>query len=257
MRSTIHLCVEAPFRQSRCVQHHRGSKFLAQSRFARSNSSSSKQTHTIDDFTADLLDAPLRTVQPATRTAPTPPPVDQPPRTEREEQIAKARVVFGSRLAGPVERRKAIEVASQVIAGVTVPPKPEEPDNCCMSGCVNCVWDLFRDEFEEWAEKSGEAKMKLAQQKAQEFGSITSMDEDGGGSESNWVSGTDLKPGQDLFADIPVGIREFMKTEKLLKQTHTKAVLATITTKSWDHLQDQRILNCKAVIAPARLTSCN
>jgi hypothetical protein len=42
-----------------------------------------------------------------------------------------------------------------------------------------------------------------------------SMDDDGGGSEGNWSmeGGGD----EDLFEDIPVGIREFMKTEKKLK----------------------------------------
>ena len=43
-----------------------------------------------------------------------------------------------------------------------------------------------------------------------------SMDDDGGGSETNWSPGE----GRDLFADIPVGIREFMRTEKILKMRH-------------------------------------
>lgn len=51
----------------------------------------------------------------------------------------------------------------------------------------------------------------------------TSMDDDGGGSETNWDSGLELS-GQlgDIFEGIPVGIREFMKTEKLLKQRHVR-----------------------------------
>lgn len=46
-----------------------------------------------------------------------------------------------------------------------------------------------------------------------------SMDDDGGGSDTNWdmPSGTGAE-GEDLFANIPVGIREFMKTEKKLRQ---------------------------------------
>src|SRR5687768_17770219 len=52
-------------------------------------------------------------------------------------------------------------------------PMPEEPDNCCMSGCVNCVWDLFREDMEEYTAKKseGEARLKAA----------SSMDADGGG----------------------------------------------------------------------------
>ena len=49
----------------------------------------------------------------------------------------------------------------------------------------------------------------------------TSMDDDGGGSESNWDSGLELSGQQgDLFQGIPVGIREFMRTEKMLKKKH-------------------------------------
>lgn len=50
---------------------------------------------------------------------------------------------------------------------------------------------------------------------AQESGS---MDDDRGGSETNWS----LDEGQDLFANVPVGIREFMRTEKILKERHLK-----------------------------------
>ena len=179
-----------------------------------------------------LLDAPLRSVQPATRTAPATPPIDEPPKTEKEEQIAKARVVFGSRLAGPGERKRAIDASSRNVAGVMVPPRPDEPDNCCMSGCVNCVWDQYRDELEEWAAKSAEARIRMNNERrlqGQATGSMVreagmpqhtavSMDDDGGGSESNWAAAGAGEDGNaDLFANVPVGIREFMKTEKKLK----------------------------------------
>lgn len=102
-----------------------------------------------------------------------------------------------------------------------------------MSGCVNCVWDLYRDEMEEWATKSAEARQKLQAQRHEEGGKggwaampthvATSMDDDGGGSETSWDMGPELTGSEgDLFADIPVGIREFMRTEKLLKERRTK-----------------------------------
>lgn len=31
-----------------------------------------------------------------------------------------------------------------------LPPKPTEPDNCCMSGCTHCVWDIYMDDLERW-----------------------------------------------------------------------------------------------------------
>lgn len=48
---------------------------------------------------------------------------------------------------------------------------------------------------------------------------MTSMDDDGGGSETNWGA-EDV--GDELFAGIPVGIREFMKTEKKLREKHMR-----------------------------------
>lgn len=171
------------------------------------------------------------------------PPPESLPRTAKEETLAKARVVFGSRLAGPMERADQKRAESKSIAGVLVPPKPTEPDNCCMSGCVNCVWDLYRDDMEEWAAKTAEARaaMQAQKQSGQATGMMTrepgvpthvatSMDDDGGGSETNWDVGSTMS-GQsgDLFAGIPVGIREFMRTEKMLKDRHIREREATVT----------------------------
>lgn len=165
---------------------------------------------------------------------------------DRKEREAKAQLVFGSRLAGPLEHKAAKQRQSTNIAGVVVPPKPEEPDNCCMSGCANCVWDLFREDLEEWALKASEAQAKLQAQgregtadehRLKTFtggaikdtglpGGAASMDDDGGGSETNWdldlgkSKSTDAQ--EDLFAAIPVGIREYMKTEKMLKERHAQ-----------------------------------
>ncbi|KAF8102994.1 hypothetical protein N665_0189s0044 [Sinapis alba] len=35
---------------------------------------------------------------------------------------------------------------------VTLPPPPEkpEPGDCCGSGCVRCVWDVYYEELEEY-----------------------------------------------------------------------------------------------------------
>ncbi|KAI8198883.1 UPF0651 protein [Colletotrichum sp. SAR 10_76] len=151
-----------------------------------------------------------------------------PPQTAAE----KAAIVFGSALAGPAERKKRLEemrARSTTVAGVVIPPKPEEPDNCCMSGCVNCVWDRFREEMEEWSAANAEAQLKLREQqedKGEAVADTMSMDDDGGGSETNWVP-KDPKIAKDmwdekLYGDIPVGIREFMKTEKKLKVQHEK-----------------------------------
>jgi hypothetical protein len=98
-----------------------------------------------------------------------------------------------------------------------------------MSGCVHCVWDDFRDEMEEWGARLAAAKAKGGAEKGtQDMRSAprpevnsasVSMDDDGGGSETNFPL---PNQDEDLFANIPVGIREFMKHEKKLRVKHQK-----------------------------------
>lgn len=198
----------------------------------------------LQGYYADALDAPLRSIQQKDKPPADPSPEDSIPLTEKEKTLAKARVVFGDRNTAAEERKALLESKSQMIAGILVPPKPEEPDNCCMSGCVNCVWELFREDLEEYAAKSKLAKQKMIELRtqgqatgmmAQEAGmpahTAVSMDDDGGGSETNWApslpvestSFADEDVDVDPLAGVPIGIREFMKTEKRLKQKHKEA----------------------------------
>ncbi|KAK1964578.1 hypothetical protein LY78DRAFT_582192 [Colletotrichum sublineola] len=162
--------------------------------------------------------AEAQSAQPVPTTPPPPPP---------KSAADKAAIVFGSPLAGPAARKQRLEELRQkstVIAGVLVPPRPEEPDNCCMSGCVDCVWERYREEMEDWSAANAEAQLKLRQQRG--VSDSVSMDDDGGGSETNWVP-KDPKIAKNmwddkLYNDVPVGIREFMKTEKKLKALHEK-----------------------------------
>ncbi|KAK4225749.1 oxidoreductase-like protein [Podospora fimiseda] len=192
---------------------------------------------------------------PPSSDPPPPPPISSStesntPDSSQAEQ--RARVIFGSSLAGPAERAERlarIKNQSRLIAGVLVPPKPDEPDNCCMSGCVNCVWDRYRDEMEEWVFKSKEAEARLAareagaevaateesvQQQKQKINlgvheldgrGAVSIDDDGGGSSSNWTREETIAKNlwdDDLYKNVPVGIREFMKQEKRLKEKHSR-----------------------------------
>ncbi len=177
----------------------------------------------------------------------TSPPTPTPPPSSAQ---AQARVIFGSRLLGPAERAERwaeMQSRSTLVAGVRVPPRPDEPDNCCMSGCVNCVWDRYRDEIEDWASAHAEAEQRLRAQEAgatgtatapppvgtgrsrpSDLSSVTSMDAHGGGSETNWgFQARESKSTKDfwdeeLSKDVPVGIREFMKHEKKLKLKHER-----------------------------------
>lgn len=195
--------------------------------------STRSQAHPLSGYYYDILSSksPYRSHAPTSHPAaekPTPATTVKPQSPEE-----KMSIVFGSRLAGPGRASRynpgTLPPESQwkTINGVAIPPRPEEPDNCCMSGCVHCVWDDYRDEMEEWASRVEKAKAKGTTQKATadmrqtpraEVDSASrSMDDDGGGSENNWPVSYEA---DDLFANIPVGIREFMKTEKKLKEKH-------------------------------------
>lgn len=196
------------------------------------------QAYPLKGYYSDILSTQYpsnnRPTQPETGThKPEPTPESDP---QEKTPAEKMSIVFGTRLAGPGYSSRynpstSPESTWRKINGVPIPPRPDEPDNCCMSGCVHCVWDDYRDEVEDWAVRVREAKMRGAQE---EGGSGTqrtmqqkgrrevesaslSMDDDGGGSETNW-SDDILGDDGDLFSGIPVGIREFMKTEKRLKE---------------------------------------
>ncbi|GFF33674.1 UPF0651 protein YPL107W, mitochondrial [Aspergillus udagawae] len=196
--------------------------------------STRSQAHPLSGYYYDILSSqsPYRshppTSRPASQAAEKPSLATTVKPQSPEEKMS---IVFGSRLAGPGRASRynpgtmPPESQWKMINGVAIPPRPEEPDNCCMSGCVHCVWDDYRDEMEEWASRVGRAKVKGSTQKAAtdmrqtpraEVESAShSMDDDGGGSESNRPVSYEA---DDLFANIPVGIREFMKTEKKLKE---------------------------------------
>ncbi|KAI9933413.1 hypothetical protein ASPWEDRAFT_43221 [Aspergillus wentii DTO 134E9] len=190
--------------------------------------SESTQAHPISGYYSLILSAPSPYSQATTSrpAAESPTPVEQSPQE-------KMSIVFGSRLTSPGRSSRynpsttSPESSWKTVNGVPIPPKPEEPDNCCMSGCAHCVWDDYRDEMEDWAGRLVKAKAKGASQIAtaeirqtprpEVDSASTSMDDDGGGSDTNWSI---PEQNDDLFASIPVGIREFMKTEKKLKQRH-------------------------------------
>lgn len=201
------------------------------------------QSLTFPGYEPDALNAPLHAErQHIDRPYADPSPEDALPLTDKEITQQRARKVFGDRTADAAERKRLFKSQSQMIAGVLVPPKPEEPDNCCMSGCVNCVWERYREELEEYAGAMKMAKQKQLEQRMQgqatgmmsrEAGmpvhAAVSMDDDGGGSETLWTESsvplqTSPVPGEDAdidpLAGIPIGIREFMKTEKKLKEMH-------------------------------------
>lgn len=198
------------------------------------------QAFPLSGYYYDILSSssPYQEQASSSRPVPGQPAVKSSPAATVEPQSPqdKMSIVFGTRLAGPGRSSRydpgntAPESTWKTVNGVAIPPRPEEPDNCCMSGCVHCVWDDFRDDMEQWAARLEQAKAKDStpgpaeemrhRPRTEVHAASTSMDDDGGGSETNWPI---PDPTEDVFANIPVGIREFMKTEKKLKQKHRQA----------------------------------
>ncbi|KAK6464143.1 oxidoreductase-like protein [Scheffersomyces coipomensis] len=77
-----------------------------------------------------------------------------------QEKIAR---IFGGRIKGEAPRSSSrlLRGEPRIVGGITVPEKPTEPDNCCMSGCINCVWELFNDDIKDWNAKRKEAALNL------------------------------------------------------------------------------------------------
>lgn len=236
---------------SSCLRHHRLQHTSSHSK------PSTHQANPLGEYYTSLLETPtprIKSKPPTTAALRTQAPSTAPDSsTEETADPSGPAILFSSRLSSPLERRSEIQRKSTLEAGVWVPPRPDEPDNCCMSGCVNCVWDLFRDEMEHWVVKRKEADYALRKERSLEgarkkrrredggMGGSTgsglmrgegekgaahtmiSMDDDGGGSEALWGKGLDSEPmAEDVFKNIPVGIREFMKQEKRLKEKHAR-----------------------------------
>ncbi|KAG7550956.1 Oxidoreductase-like N-terminal [Arabidopsis thaliana x Arabidopsis arenosa] len=57
------------------------------------------------------------------------------------------------------EEEKEIEDKKKEEVSVPPPPEKPEPGDCCGSGCVRCVWDVYYEELEDYNKKlSGETK---------------------------------------------------------------------------------------------------
>lgn len=142
-----------------------------------------------------------------------------------EERISK---VFGGRIKGEAPKPSSrFEVGEpKIIAGVEVPDKPIEPDNCCMSGCINCVWELYNDDIKDW-----NSKRKLAAEKLNKVGGrwpenfhapIKILKDENlplslAGSPAKQKLLQDDGDNLDPWGNVPVSIRVFAETEKRLK----------------------------------------
>jgi uncharacterized linocin/CFP29 family protein len=102
------------------------------------------------------------------------------------------------------------------------------------------VWDRYRDDLEEWAAAETRAETALQAQQASkkavdvmgDAGAVrdttVSTDKDETNQQTDEMKKTDGPKiakdlwDDDLYTNIPVGIREFMKNEKKLKEKHER-----------------------------------
>ena len=79
-----------------------------------------------------------------------------------------------------------------------------------MNGCVNCVYDTYQQELEEWAAARAKLKRDMSSATKGAGGDAgIGMAGEGGGPDSGDT---------DVLGGIPVGIREFMALEKKLRE---------------------------------------
>lgn len=196
----------------------------------QSSPTASSTSDSADDYYALLLSDPaparatkIRTPEPSS-TSKLP---SQPSNTTATSSSTKTpdnRILFSAPLSGPSPRMRGLARAERGLE------RPPEPDNCCMSGCVNCVWDAYREEVEVWAAERRKREIEEGGrgrkvQRAVGAGAAgVDGDEEGGGmgvgdmDEVGGLRGWDAEGDEALFEGVPVGIREFMKSEKRLRE---------------------------------------
>ncbi|ORY20426.1 oxidoreductase-like protein [Naematelia encephala] len=74
---------------------------------------------------------------------------------------------------------------TMMVQGISVPPKPRPPgeEECCMSGCVHCVYTIYADELEEYnaaLEFAREALLAAGIRRADWPEAVKKMDNNGG-----------------------------------------------------------------------------
>ncbi|KAG9125734.1 hypothetical protein FRC07_006419 [Ceratobasidium sp. 392] len=83
-----------------------------------------------------------------------------------EQEATKAAIMnhTGLRATTDVEPVSVLKMPSEVVVrGVKIPPRPKPPesDECCMSGCVVCVYDLYLSALEDYKQSLTSARSLL------------------------------------------------------------------------------------------------
>ncbi|ODV93578.1 hypothetical protein PACTADRAFT_77118 [Pachysolen tannophilus NRRL Y-2460] len=130
---------------------------------------------------------------------------------------------------------------TKVIGGVSVPKKPIEPDNCCGSGCVNCVWLLYNDDFQEWKQLTRKACENLMKQKKEPFEKwplnfdpppkyldLKFIPNEYKTNDNNHLKIEDTETNAAEIRDIPVAISVFTDLEKRIKNRKNEEFISKL-----------------------------
>lgn len=151
-----------------------------------------------------------------------------------ESPLERIEKIFGGRIRGD-QRQSSSRLTRgepRKIAGIMVPDRPPEPDNCCMSGCINCVWELYRDDIKEWNEKRREAALKVNEAGTDfiwphDFHPPIKYLEEKHIPKELLEKKQNLKPEEatqeDSWSNVPIAIRVFAEAEKKIKAKHRKS----------------------------------
>lgn len=135
----------------------------------------------------------------------------------------RVKLVFGQ-LGSRQDRILEAQRQAFTIAGLKLSPRPQEPNNCCMSGCIDCVWELYKEELVEWKEKRAEIKRKLLFERQDLEWPVAVLGLEPKERQSVHKAADRAKLEEKIEADkdadddLNVSIKAFLKTEKRLKE---------------------------------------
>ncbi|KAK1023330.1 hypothetical protein LTR33_018075, partial [Friedmanniomyces endolithicus] len=132
---TMRVTRRSPIRLALLWHRHRASTLpspTCQRRAYANDGAARNEAHPFKSYHIDPLNAPLRPAQPPAHPSAPADPIPSERTTAEEAKLAKFRTVFGSGRPDLSDRKRSIEGKSPLVAGVLVPPRPEEPENCCM-----------------------------------------------------------------------------------------------------------------------------
>lgn len=112
------------------------------------------------------------------------------------------------------------------VRGITVPvrPQPPGPEDCCMSGCVNCVYVQYMDELEEYRREIKPVREKLLaldppltrDEWDSRLGPMPGSSDSGSGDGGDGGSGSDGKSNQPPDDGLDTSMRAFLDLERQL-----------------------------------------